>query len=70
MADRETYKTIEAWQELDDKVGKIIQDDTGKEIWIANRALPPTGYLPAMTPDSIEKIKNLSDDLIVKEVED
>jgi hypothetical protein len=27
-------------------------------------------YARAMTPDSIEKIKNLSDDLIVKEVED
>ncbi|KAM5347473.1 hypothetical protein ACJ41O_010478 [Fusarium nematophilum] len=73
MADRKrifyTYKTIEEWEKSDEEVTKIVQADTGVENWIANRALPPTAYPPPISTEAIEKIKKLSDDIVVEELQ-
>ncbi|PWY83838.1 hypothetical protein BO94DRAFT_586887 [Aspergillus sclerotioniger CBS 115572] len=65
-----TYKTIEAYEKYDDQVRKIITEDTKREVWICNRALPPTCYPPEVSPDTIKKLKDLSDDIVVKELEE
>ncbi|PYI03595.1 hypothetical protein BO78DRAFT_421504 [Aspergillus sclerotiicarbonarius CBS 121057] len=63
-----TYKSIEAWEEYDEKVRKIIAEDTGRENWICNRALPPTCYPPEVNSETIKKLKDLSDDIVVGEI--
>ncbi|PLB48919.1 hypothetical protein P170DRAFT_509585 [Aspergillus steynii IBT 23096] len=65
-----TYKTIEAWETHDEEVRKIITEDTKTDNWICNRALPPTCYPPPLSAEAIEKIKKLSDDIVVGEIED
>ncbi|KAH8435149.1 uncharacterized protein LDX57_012778 [Aspergillus melleus] len=64
-----TYKTIEAWEQHDAAVRKIIQDDTGTDVWVCNRALPPTCYPPPVTTDAIDKIKKLDEDIVVGEID-
>ncbi|PYI12866.1 hypothetical protein BO99DRAFT_448062 [Aspergillus violaceofuscus CBS 115571] len=64
-----TYKSIEAYDKYDDDVRKIIQDDTDQDIWICNRALPPTCYPPPLSEECIKKLKELSHDVVVHEIE-
>ncbi|RAK98777.1 uncharacterized protein BO80DRAFT_151979 [Aspergillus ibericus CBS 121593] len=65
-----TYKSIEAWKKYDEKVREIIVKDAGTDVWIYNRALPPTGYPPALSPETIKKLKDLSEDVVIEEVQD
>ncbi|KAI2791021.1 hypothetical protein POX_c03875 [Penicillium oxalicum] len=50
MSDRKKisyrYTTVEAWQELDEKVRDIITEDTGKDIWMSTKSLPPISFPP------------------------
>ncbi|RAL10040.1 uncharacterized protein BO97DRAFT_426820 [Aspergillus homomorphus CBS 101889] len=63
MPDRQriyyTFDSAESYMHLQDQVVKIIQEDTGKEFWICNRALPPSCYPPPLTTDTIDKLKEL-----------
>ncbi|CEO59044.1 hypothetical protein PMG11_03733 [Penicillium brasilianum] len=74
MAERKrihfTYQTVEGYSEFDRTVRQIISEDTGQESWIATRSLPPTNYPPPLTPNSIDRIKNLSEDIVVSEIAD
>ncbi|KAE8372166.1 hypothetical protein BDV26DRAFT_298116 [Aspergillus bertholletiae] len=65
-----TYKRIEVWEEYDEQARSIIQEDTSTENWICNRALPPTCYPPPLTVESIEKLKNLTNGIVVEEIEE
>ncbi|RAH67135.1 uncharacterized protein BO66DRAFT_441331 [Aspergillus aculeatinus CBS 121060] len=74
MADKKrvyySYKSIEAYNEYDDEVRRIIQYDTDQDMWSCNRALPPTCYPPPLSEECIRRVKELSDDVIVHEIED
>ncbi|RAH64430.1 uncharacterized protein BO66DRAFT_475788 [Aspergillus aculeatinus CBS 121060] len=73
MSDRKrvyyTWKTIEAWESNDKQATEIIKADTKQDVWICNRALPPTCYPPPMTTEGIDKLKAL-DDIVVQEIEE
>ncbi|KAF4987435.1 hypothetical protein FDECE_15425 [Fusarium decemcellulare] len=40
-------------------MARIIQKDTGEDVWVENMSLPPIGYPPPLTTESIEKLKGL-----------
>ncbi|KAJ5392958.1 hypothetical protein N7465_011932 [Penicillium sp. CMV-2018d] len=65
-----TYGTIEAWEEFDATVQEIIKKETGKDHWIATRSIPPISYPPPLSADSIEKIKNVNDEIRVNEIDE
>ncbi|KAB8262140.1 hypothetical protein BDV32DRAFT_147791 [Aspergillus pseudonomiae] len=65
-----TYKTMEAWEKHDQNVRKFIQEESGQDSWICNRALPPACYPLLISTDTIDKIKKLDVDIFVQEIQD
>ncbi|KAF4337972.1 succinyl-:3-ketoacid-coenzyme A transferase mitochondrial precursor [Fusarium beomiforme] len=60
MKIRYTYQGVEAWEESERDLKKLIQDDTGVEFWIETRSIPPMGIPPPVTKDCVEKLKGLN----------
>ncbi|RSL54017.1 hypothetical protein CEP54_010105 [Fusarium duplospermum] len=57
---RYTYNGIEEWEEFRDPLREIIQQDTGEEVWVETRSLPPIGMPPPLTAEGVKKLKGLS----------
>ncbi|KAH7141752.1 hypothetical protein EDB81DRAFT_884816 [Dactylonectria macrodidyma] len=71
MTDRKsvsyTFERPEDFEHSNQPAIDIVVDDTGAKHWMSNRAMPPTSYPPPLTPDAIEKLKNMKG-VIVREV--
>ncbi|KAH7125958.1 hypothetical protein EDB81DRAFT_889673 [Dactylonectria macrodidyma] len=64
MADRVkirySYKGIEEFEQFNNTLRQIIEEDTGHQNWIETRSLPPIGFPPPLLAESVEKLKKLS----------
>ncbi|KAM0418973.1 hypothetical protein ACHAPT_012131 [Fusarium lateritium] len=56
---RYSYKGIEEYEDQRDSLRGIIQQDTGAEDWRETRSMPPIGFPPPLSPDSVKKLKDL-----------
>ncbi|KAJ3525335.1 hypothetical protein NM208_g11686 [Fusarium decemcellulare] len=63
MGDRVTiqysFGSAEEWQESKGPLKEIIQQDTGAEVWVETRSMPPIGSPPPVTRETVEKLKAL-----------
>ncbi|KAJ3539376.1 hypothetical protein NM208_g5517 [Fusarium decemcellulare] len=62
------YRGVEEYEKQEGQVKEIIQKDTGEHVWMENMSLPPIGYPPPLTTESIEKLKGL-EGVMVDEVD-
>ncbi|KAH7252908.1 hypothetical protein FSOLCH5_013763 [Fusarium solani] len=64
MADRVkvryTYNSVEDFEQFNEQLREIIQQDTGEEAWIETRSLPPIGFSPPLSAEGVQKLKGLS----------
>ncbi|KAK7414930.1 hypothetical protein QQX98_006255 [Neonectria punicea] len=56
---RYSYKGIDEFEQFQGTLRQIITEDSGSENWIETRSLPPIGFPPPLSAESVEKLKGL-----------